>query len=294
MGMGVTYIASGQLTTSDLRTWAQRMHNSILAVGLTDVSASGAISDFSTLTLPPTANSASGYKVYAFADTLQASLPIYFKLEWGTGTVGTSRQSLWLTVGTSHDGAAGVTGSLPYLARIQAPEGNSSANNQQFFTGGSGSYVSVSGPAINLDTYVDGPPSYAFSVERLHNSNGADNANGFIVIVANGATSTQVFAAVPATGSIATSETRLPVVLGANTPSTQNGRPLVSPIFPIPAITPNPALGMLVAMDGNFRDLDIIPVEVYSGITATYIKHTTTFASTPGGVTAAVLLTRWT
>jgi hypothetical protein len=293
MGIGTSYVATAQIVVAaDLNQWARKMHESILMVGLTDSSASAAISDFSTLPAPPAANSASGFKVYEFNDALQASLPIYLKIEWGTG-VTAATPGIWLSVGTTFDGVSNVTGSLPFMSRKQLTNAATTTNACQFFTGGSGSYLSATGPTRNLETQADGPNTFTFSVERFKNADGTDNAGGAVIAYSTTRT-TFAFLTMPATGSIPTAETIWPAMIGSVDPNTQDGRGIVSPLYPIPALSQNPMLGFLVSQDSNFRDLDIIPIEVYPGVRATYVKLTPNCAGTVAGVSTAIALIRWT
>jgi hypothetical protein len=59
----------------------------------------------------PAVNTAGGYVIGRFNDTLQSTAPIFFKLEFGTGSVITQPQ-MWLTVGQGSNGSGTLTGTL--------------------------------------------------------------------------------------------------------------------------------------------------------------------------------------
>jgi hypothetical protein len=83
--------------------------------GWVDTAATGSI-DLTTVAAPVAVNTSSGYKVYRMADTLQATAPIFVKFEFGSGAAATT-PSMWVTVGTTHDGLGNLGNIL--LARVQ-------------------------------------------------------------------------------------------------------------------------------------------------------------------------------
>ena len=51
-----------------------------------------------------------GYQVWRMADTLQATAPIFVKIEWGGGS-SANAGGMWFTIGKATDGAGNITGS---------------------------------------------------------------------------------------------------------------------------------------------------------------------------------------
>lgn len=70
--------------------------------------------NWSTVTRPA-ANSAAGYEIRRFNDSLQATAPIFIKLEFGTAG-NAAMPSIWVTVGTGTNGAGTLTGSVTQRA----------------------------------------------------------------------------------------------------------------------------------------------------------------------------------
>jgi len=89
------------------RAWGSALSAALAAVGLTQTSDTGQI-DWATVTRPGT-NTAAGYEIWRFNDTLQATAPIFIKIEYGTGSLAFAPQA-WLTVGTGSDGSGTITG----------------------------------------------------------------------------------------------------------------------------------------------------------------------------------------
>lgn len=93
-----------------IRAWAQKVHDALVAVGMVQTSDTGQI-NLATVTAPSAAATAAGYEIWRFNDTLQATAPVFFKLEYGSGSAAANPQ-LWITVGKGSDGAGNITGTL--------------------------------------------------------------------------------------------------------------------------------------------------------------------------------------
>ncbi len=94
-------------TDAQFRSWGLAFHNSLIAVGITNTADSGQI-DFATVTIPGAGTSA-GYKIYRFNDALQASAPIFFRIDYGIDASGAAVPQMWVQVGIATDGAGTLT-----------------------------------------------------------------------------------------------------------------------------------------------------------------------------------------
>lgn len=108
--MTTYHTTSTHVNNSDatFQSWITTLHNAIVGCGLVQTADTGQL-DFSTAVKPGVANTSAGYRVYAFNDTLQATAPIFIKLEVGVGTSTTSTFGWRITVGVGTDGAGTVT-----------------------------------------------------------------------------------------------------------------------------------------------------------------------------------------
>ena len=95
--------------TSDagFRVWGSEFHAQLVAVGLTLTSDTGQI-NWTTVTRPAV-NTVAGYEIWRFNDTLQATTPIFIKLEFATGTA-VGSIDMWITVGNGSNGSGTLTG----------------------------------------------------------------------------------------------------------------------------------------------------------------------------------------
>lgn len=88
-------------------------------LGITQTADTGQLSATPTLTLPTATNQVSGFWIGRFNDSLQATAPIFFKLEIGSGASITEFQII-LTVGTGSNGTGTITGTgAGVLTRVE-------------------------------------------------------------------------------------------------------------------------------------------------------------------------------
>lgn len=62
-------------------------------------------------TLPGSANTSAGYVIGRFNDTLQATAPVFLRLDFGAGSPTTNPQ-MWITVGTGSNGSGTINGTV--------------------------------------------------------------------------------------------------------------------------------------------------------------------------------------
>ena len=109
MTTAATSTVVDQTTDAAFRTWVAEVITQLLAVGLTQTADTGQIN---TTTVTRAAGStAAGYTIWRFNDTLQATAPIYIKLEFGSGSSNTV-PAMWITVGQGSNGSGTLTGTL--------------------------------------------------------------------------------------------------------------------------------------------------------------------------------------
>lgn len=95
-----------QTTDAEFRVWCQALHDRLSAVGCVQTSDTGQI-NLSTVSVPGTSTYA-GYEIWRFDDADQATVPVFFKVEYGKGTTAT-RNAMRVTVGTGSDGAGNIS-----------------------------------------------------------------------------------------------------------------------------------------------------------------------------------------
>jgi len=86
--------------------------NVLQAAGITKVVDAGQV-DVATMNFPGVNNTVAGYEMRQFTDALQATAPVYIKLEPGRGAAATT-MCIYITIGTGQDGAGNITGTTLY------------------------------------------------------------------------------------------------------------------------------------------------------------------------------------
>lgn len=111
---------------------------------LTLVAQTGQI-NWSTVTAPSSNGDIRGFEVYRFNDTLQATAPIFIKVEYGSTTIQRERPVLKMTVGKSVNGS-GTIGDvlLPATEVIQAGNIPNAVPSNCYFGNGDGSCLVIS------------------------------------------------------------------------------------------------------------------------------------------------------
>lgn len=158
---------------ADFRNWGQGIAAQLTAIGIVKAADTGQI-DWSTVLKPTTAGFA-GYEIWRFNDTLQATKPVFIKIEYGV-TSGIDRPNLRITVGTGTNGAGTLTGGVTTPFSFSTSSKNI-GNTLPSFCSGSSSRLNlftnhdVSNPAFYMGVFV----------ERTKNSAGQDTPDGIVV-----------------------------------------------------------------------------------------------------------------
>lgn len=188
---------------ADFRTWAQGIAAQLAAVGLVQTADTGQVN--LATAARPLVNAFAGYQVYRFADTLQATQPMFLKVEYGVGAT-VDRPALAITIGTTTNGA-GVIGGQTDGRRV-LPGGDSKVAGVVL-----PSYCSGGPGRIALFTNIDAA-AYQFSmgliVERTRGADGVVTAHGLYVATVNA--SNWNHRIIPFTGAIPAPVSNLPAL----------------------------------------------------------------------------------
>jgi hypothetical protein len=207
-------------STSDanFRAWGSGIAASLVAAGLVQTSDTGQI-NWTTVSRganPGTSvESIYGYEIYRFNDALQATKPVFIKVEYGVlwsvtsgGATATPSQSvIYITVGTSTNGAgtvnsAVITSRNRYIGGTVfggsggsspvSPFGAASASSPCYTCGDGSSVAQALGITNNAQPIYTGTavfsPDYSslpayLLIERSRNADGTANGDGLIVLM---------------------------------------------------------------------------------------------------------------
>lgn len=176
MAGSTAVIPNGTPTDAELRTIVQAFTTAFAGHGLIQTADTGQIDPLTVVRAA--ANTAAGYQIWRFDDAFQATVPVFVKIEYGSGGV-QSRLSIWITVGTGSDGAGNLTGvikSRTQCAYVSSPNANTGAGHTAYF------WSSTSRMAF-LYCKGDGEDAILVCIERLRDAVGAITGDGVSMLL---------------------------------------------------------------------------------------------------------------
>jgi len=176
--------AADHQSDAGFRLWGADFAAKLAAVGMVQTADTGQI-NWASVTRPGT-NTDGGYEIWRFADTMQATAPIFLRINYGTGSVAT-RPRIQIIVGTSSNGS-GTIGGTALTATLTTSAGTGTATGSSFtsyMAAGEG-YFWFAWLAGGATT---GLASAFCAVLRTTDSAGAPTARGALILYPAGATS---------------------------------------------------------------------------------------------------------
>jgi hypothetical protein len=157
------------------RAWGSDFSAKLALAGLVKATDTGQI-NWATVTRPSANSTAAGYEIWKFGDTLQATAPIFIKLEYGSGIAASNLPQMWITVGTGSDGAGTITGQSSGRQTTGLSGGTAGStviNYPSYFCHAPG----FLGCAFRQGWVV--PNTMGFSIVRYSDDDGTPNGEGF-------------------------------------------------------------------------------------------------------------------
>ncbi len=267
-----TYLVANSAISAPFRAWGSAVDASFTTLGWVRTSDTGQV-DWGTVASTGTTNAAYGYSIFRMADSLQSSYPVFIKVEYGSG--GTPQTAcLWIQVGTGSNGTGTLTGAI--TGRYQLYCANAEITNLPcYFSGSTNRYCGVFWPTNNQ--------SYNYmmiSIERTHNSSGADTGDGLLFFVHAyniGPYSQYIPWAGTAPAAYANWNCNIPTTV---TPATSGAYKNTVAVYPIKAWTPGesgPSSNIFFYLKKDLTPsvpplLNTIPVTLFDGaVTGTYL-----------------------
>lgn len=152
------------------RTWGSAYASKFASMGLVQTADTGQI-NWATVTVAAGANTAQGYEIWRFADTMQATAPIFIKIEYGSGAAA-ANGALWFTLGNGSNGAGTLTGVLSTRQQVQT---TATATAIAHYWSGDTNRMTFAAVGASAAT------SSSFSVERTVDSTGAVTSEGALM-----------------------------------------------------------------------------------------------------------------
>lgn len=254
----MSYAASTTLIntiTSDaaFRTWGSAYNAKLTSMGLVDNADTGSI-NWATVTSPGVINTVAGFEVWRMADALQATIPIFIKIEYGAGAAA-ANGSIWITVGSGTDGAGALTGLTSLRKQVQC---TATAGAITHYWSGDTNRLTIAAVGASAAT------SMFIGVERTVDAAGAVTSEGALLIY-RGTSAWGQQAWNQVTGPCTTIwETTLGVVGPAQAPFGVFGTQLaVYPVFHNKGVFLNPGYNIYVYEDATIAAASTITFTVY-------------------------------
>lgn len=180
----VTYTMSvSQDTDTGFRAWGSALSAGLASAGLVQTADTGQI-NWTTVARAAAYGSA-GYEIWRMDDAMQATKPVFIKLEYGSGS-GSEMPFMWLTIGGGSNGSGAITDT--YLPRtLITPNGSMNTDG-----GGRPTYISVQpgfvGVVVNGGsvTWSGNMSCGYFFVIRTTDDSAVPTADGLVVMHQNG------------------------------------------------------------------------------------------------------------
>jgi hypothetical protein len=149
-------------TDAEFRAWGSAIATALAAIGLVQTSDTGQI-NWTTVLTPSATNQTRGYEIWRFNDSLQATAPIFIKLEYGSGNQNASGPAVIFTVGKGSNGSGTITDVIH--GPFQAGYGSSASSQNCYATSSDNGFVLTMAPLVTFS-------GVSFLVERSCNSSG--------------------------------------------------------------------------------------------------------------------------
>lgn len=261
MAVRTTTLAPISDTDANFRLWGSWISASFSAFGWVQASDTGQI-NWATVVKPAAGNTAQGFEIWKAGDALQATKPIYIKIEYGSGALA-AQPSIWITVGSSTDGAGTITGSA--TTRQQMTGNVSSATAYPCYASGTTSRFTLamwSTTAVACYTVL--------TIERSRDAAGTETGTGVQVVLLLAATSVAKQQWLEIGVSAATQESSLGVLLPSFGTLSKGSAVQLATIFLSDGNLQNPPLGLLAGYAANFSLNTTIAFTMY-GASRTYL-----------------------
>lgn len=243
-------IAPTNATDAQFRAWGSALSAALAQVGMVKVPTTGQI-DWATVLAPTNLRLSQGFEIWRFDDALQATHPIYVKVEYGSSGWANAAPGLALTVGKGVSGST-ITGVL--VPRTLVSDGTTTSNGAASDTPQEHIVATCSGKACLAVVFNASNPSIfgspVFVIERSRDNTGKATGDGVSFACSMGGATTAVQSVPPnpfyATGysSEASAVGSIPAVL----PYTLSGSTLtaasslatgvIAPVLPWVAFAP--------------------------------------------------------
>jgi len=226
-------------TDAHFQAWAQFVEDTLVTTGGWVVTSDTGQTLPSALIHTTTANVKVGYRIYRMNDSLQATYPVFMRIDYGSGSGAGNYPGMWITIGTGSNGSGTITGILynggASASAIVQPNSSSSVT-------ATNSYGSADTGRFSICLFVCATNTLVvpFGLERTKSSTGSDTGDGLLFACRGG-------------GALGFNASQYLIYAGGTQPATEVGlNYILTQNNPSQTFTPGDiGVGILIHMKGT-------------------------------------------
>jgi hypothetical protein len=264
---------------ANFRAWGLAVATKLGQVGLVQTADAGQI-NWTTVTAPGGADTYQGYEIWRFADALQATAPVFMKVQYGSGASNAANPGIRVVFGSGSDGAGNLTG---VLSSNLDSEATASAGAVTAYWSGSTNRFAM---AIMSSAVAN---QHLMLFERSLDSLGAVTSEAVLWLSKPSLSATVMseLAWDTATGDKTAVETTFGVLVPANGTGVTGTQIAVYPVFHQKGVFMFPGMNSMVYFNAAITANSQIAVPVY-GASRVYMPLGSTVGITAGAFRGAV------
>jgi hypothetical protein len=258
---------------ANLKAMAQFIEDTLVTSGGWVVTADTGQTLPSALAAPSATNQKMGYRIYRMADALQATAPVFLRIDFGSNWNSLQCPGLWFTFGTGSNGAGTITGIVYNGGALQANVGAQSTSSSAANT----CYGSADTNRFTISLFTCSTTGFmlVFGVSRTKDSTGNDTAEGLLFLIGGGSElggNTNYIAHyyyfILAGGTQPAGEAGLNYVVTFQNPSQSFGGDIgVGPLIPIKGVAQQPGKNWLIVNSNDFGSESSFTMSLYNAMT---------------------------
>jgi len=172
-------------TTANIRAWAQFIEDLLVTTGGWVVTTDTGQTLPSLLAVPGAPSTKVGYRIYRMNDALQATSPVFIRIDFGSAAFSSATPGIGLIIGTGSNGSGTITG---IVLNFGGSGGTTFLASQSNAVTAFTSYGSAGPGRVCLSMFTSGNSAiqWVMGIERTKDATGADTGIGLLVISGGG------------------------------------------------------------------------------------------------------------
>jgi hypothetical protein len=167
--VATTTLTHTNATDAAFRLWGAAIGVKLAAAGWIQTADTGQI-NWTTVLAPLGATTVVGYEIWRMDDALQATAPVYLKLEYGSGSAA-ANPAIWITIGSGSTG----TGVLSGLVSTRFTcTGSAAAAQSNYWSGDTNRFLMILNTGTNANCF-------GMVIQRTTDVDGLDTDEGVLI-----------------------------------------------------------------------------------------------------------------